>query len=153
MEEIVEFTIGDLITLRETEFLYVPDENILTELKGWDDGSVQIVTVPKLFGKGSYVVEKQVPEREVVITFFVIDAPLVREIRQAIEAKMLTMNPLVLTRTYRGETETRTETLAAYLTALNEYTTFSDGAAKFVITALAWDPEKEVSITATTVTP
>jgi hypothetical protein len=147
MAEIVELSIGNIITLRETE-IRPTDETIVTELTGWDDGKAQILTVPKLFGAGSYVTEKHIPEREIVVNFFIVLADgLVREKKEELEAAMNTLTPLALKRTFVSETEKRTETISAFITGINRYRTFSDSAAELNLTFLANNPIKSVTTT------
>lgn len=47
-------------------------DKVLMEVTGWDDFSMQIQTAPKLVGSGSYIISRDIGEREVTITFNMI---------------------------------------------------------------------------------
>lgn len=146
-QEAIEFSIGSLITLRETEF-GLDDENFLSTITGWEDGRAEILTVPKLFGAGSYVTEKHIPEREIAVSFYIVlDDGLVRDTLEMLEAAMLAMTALDLKRTFSDGITLRTEKLAAYITAINSVTIYSDQAARVDMTFLSTDPLKTISTT------
>lgn len=44
-------------------------DKVLMDVAGWDDFNMQIQTVPKLVGNGSYIISRDIGEREVGITF------------------------------------------------------------------------------------
>src|SRR6478609_7847651 len=74
----------------------------LIDLKGWDDFSnINLTTVPKLFGNGSYVVSYYLTEREFSVKARVnqTDVKTIRQIFHDIIAKLGT---ITVTRSYDG---------------------------------------------------
>lgn len=102
----------------------------LIELKGWDDiDNVDIQTVNKLFGTGSYVVSKKLTEQKFSITGRV-NQPGVRSIREEISLVTEMLSTITVTRTI--STLTGNESVEAYITGL-EWNQETDDEAEFVI--------------------
>lgn len=114
-------------------------EMALMELTGFDDiNNINIETVPKLFGTGSYIVSKTIMERPISIrgALFTEDA---RSIRDAIEAAANSLEPVTLS-LKRGNTNNRME---AYIVSLT-WTMYSENEAEFSMELTAVNPTKVV---------
>lgn len=117
-------------------------EVFLTELKGWDEDRIEIETVPALFGTGSYVTERHIPEREITAVITIASETLsLRAVKQSIATAMYSMNEIAIVRTFGAS---RTETINALVTAITEYKGYSDTQGEIKITMLAKSPLKTV---------
>jgi hypothetical protein len=134
------FQLGNIFAGQENN----PTGNIyITEIRGWDESRAEFITVPRLFGAGSFITEKNLPEREITVTVvFADDDTFVGNIVNDIESQTHAMTQITATRTYGSR---RTESLAVYVVGLTELTKWSDTEAMLQITLLATNPIKTIS--------
>lgn len=114
----------------------------LTSLKGWDETTSELVTVPRLFGAGSYIVEKHLPQREIIAEFTVADDSLYfPTLVRSLENAVLSLQPRIVAREIGG----RTESLSAYVTAVSEVNQQKDSEGIVQVTLTALNPIKTIT--------
>lgn len=135
------FQLGNIFAANENN---VNDATVhLTELKGWEETRAEFVTVPKLFGAGSYLQEKNLPEKEITVKIaFAKGVTFVKNILDELEAQTHAMTPLTASRMYGSR---RTESMTVYVVGITELEKFSDYEAIVQVTLLALNPIKTIS--------
>lgn len=131
-KQIITLTAGVTVflTLYSSASTWDEADHQLIDFKGWDDFSnIEINTVPKLFGSGSYVVSKKLKEREFSIKGQV-NQPGVRSIREDISIIAEGLSPITVTRVITGLPGS--EAVEAFITGL-EWNQETDDEAEFTI--------------------
>lgn len=115
------------------------EDHIFTELNGWRDQKIEISTVPKLFGQGSYLTEVARPSRELSLTVWVK-----QESRLGLHTAFLTALRQFRTLTWRlVSTDSSNEEINVVLTSVGEPMRYSDGTTTFTIEGTALNPDPE----------
>lgn len=115
------------------------ENSIFSELTGWRAQSIQLETVPKLFGEGSYVTERSRPARQISLTVWVK-----QEGRLALHTRLLQALRQFKTLTFRlVSTDADSEELPIILTSVGEPMRYGDGTTTFTVEGTAVDPDTE----------
>jgi hypothetical protein len=122
---------GDVfLTLYSGASTWDEADHQLIDFKGWDDiDNIDIQTVDKLFGTGSYVVSKKLTEQKFSIKGRV-NQPGVRSIREDISLVAEELTPITVTRQIVNLNGS--ESMDAFITGL-EWNQETDEEAEFVI--------------------
>lgn len=138
-KKIVTITKGDteLVKLYSGYGSWEEANSTIVNLTGWDDiENIEIETVAKLFGSGSYIVSKRIIENNVTLEA-AIYMDNARSVRQSIEDVAYSLEPVTL----GVQNADSLLIVEAYITKLN-WIEHNDEEAEFTINFIMIDPEK-----------
>lgn len=138
-KKIVTITKGgtELVKLYSGYGSWEEANSTIVNLTGWDDiENIEIETVAKLFGSGSYIVSKRIIENNVTLEA-AIYMENARSVRQSIEDVAYSLEPVTL----GVQNADSLLIVEAYITKLN-WIEHNDEEAEFTINFIVIDPEK-----------
>lgn len=138
-KKIVTITKGgtELVKLYSGYGSWEEANSTIVNLTGWDDiENIEIETVAKLFGSGSYIVSKRIIENNVTLEA-AIYMDNARSVRQSIEDVAYSLEPVTL----GVQNADSLLIVEAYITKLN-WIEHNDEEAEFTINFIVIDPEK-----------
>ena len=130
-----------ILTCWDGDVDYELNQMILIGLEGWDTYGTEISTERKLFGAGSYVVDKHLPER--VVSLEIAEFNELSGLKASLDALksiIKDFEEVRIIRTYEANGGTRTEELRGIVRAITDYEIIYDDFRRVGIEILCPDP-------------